>query len=480
MALWSKHKPLPSSEQTVAPEIGPTDRSTSEVPPAKVAPGNDEATLTVLRSLTNGRFADAKGQLSLVTGPLHDGLSELIQAWNGRLVEVLCSTSAAVEQGARPLLAGDKLAADAESQGQLASEVAAASEELSAAVGQVAASANQVSAASQELIHQCSVGLERVSGALGVSVETSQAVRQLQGSVQGLGRSVEPIEQVLKLIEDVSGQTNLLALNAAIEAARAGEHGRGFAVVASEVRRLAEKTQGAVREVRQQITALRQGAASVATAVSHVADTAGRGTALAKQGEETLNQIGEQIQKAFQPLLDIASATEQQARAVEESATSAQRMAEVGSDLQTASGELAVMVSDLQITLRRVRELGAKFQLEFQDQELLKIARADHLLWVQRLHEMLLGREKIQANEVTDHTECRLGKWYAGRGKQKFASHQVFAALDGPHSRLHQLARKAVEAWNTGRQSEARKIVQEVVTTSQEILRLLDQIEAKC
>lgn len=478
MALWFRKQSAPVIAQPASVAPGMVDEGAPSEP--LTGAGDHAAALAVIQSLTDGRFVDAADQLQSVAGPLHQALSELIHASNRRMVDLLRSASAAVEEGARPLLAADELAADAAIQGRQVAQVAAVSEELSASVAQVAVNARQVSAATHQLVSECSVGLQRVSGALAGSMEAAAAVQEMQRKVEQLGQSVEPIEQVMTLIADVSGQTNLLALNAAIEAARAGEHGRGFAVVASEVRRLAEKTQGAVREVRQQITALRDGSANVAFAAVTVADVVGRGADHARQGEASIHQMGRQIQEALQPVTEIAIATDQQARAVAEAAVSAQQMAEVGAHLQQASGQLAVMVSDLQLTLRGVREVGAKLQLSFQDQDLLKVARADHLLWVQRLHEMLLGREKIQVHEVTDHTQCRLGKWCTGRGKERFGLNPAFRALEEPHNRLHRMARSAVEAWNAGRQDEARKVVREVVTTSKEILRLLEEVEHGC
>src|SRR5580698_758965 len=139
--------------------------------------------------------------------------------------------------------------------------------DMSATVLQVSENSNQAAEASRKAAETARHGGSIVQETLGKMRGIAASVSGTTKKMEELGQSSERIGRIIAVIDDIADQTNLLALNAAIEAARAGEQGRGFAVVADEVRKLAERTTTATKEIAQMIKNIQDETRAAVTAM---------------------------------------------------------------------------------------------------------------------------------------------------------------------------------------------------------------------
>lgn len=193
-------------------------------------------------------------------------------------------------------------------------QAATAVTEMTSAVEEVARNATSTSQAAQESSEAAKLGNLRVSETLSAVETLTELVESSASQVTELAGQAEDISQVVGVIRSIAEQTNLLALNAAIEAARAGEQGRGFAVVADEVRALAHRTQISTLEIEKMITAIQSGSSTTVESIRRSTEEVYNTKRTAEGAGQSLRQITDSVLQINERNLQIAVASEQQAR----------------------------------------------------------------------------------------------------------------------------------------------------------------------
>jgi methyl-accepting chemotaxis protein len=302
-------------------------------------------------------------------GQLKNSFDRFVGSIRETLIQVSETATSVASASAQISSSTEEMAAGSQEQTTQSEEIARAVEQMAKSIavnsenaGEAAHTAEKAKGAAEQ---GGKVVLDTVSG----MKQIANVVRESAGTIQNLGKSSDQIGEIIGVIEHIADQTNLLALNAAIEAARAGEQGRGFAVVADEVRKLAEQTTKATKQIAGMIQQIQSDSHGAVSTMANATKQVDEGIVLADHAGVSLQEIVEISQKVTHMVSQIAVANEEQSSTSEQISKNMEAIASVTQ--QTASGtqQIARAAEDLNRLTETLQSLVNQFKLNAQSDQ---------------------------------------------------------------------------------------------------------------
>lgn len=274
-------------------------------------------------------------------------------------------------------------------------------------------------------------GKEKVISSLEDSADAKQGLKQISEGVIGLSdiasttansvvvleERAEDIGGIVSLIAGISEQTNLLALNAAIEAARAGEAGRGFAVVADEVRTLSSKSAQATADISKLVSMIQ----------TEVKNAQKKMQKLSQEADE-LKERSHIAEKGIFSLIDNS----------------------VEMEGVISAGALRGFISGVKV---------------------------DHMVFKMNIYRAFMGLSNLKSNEIVDHHDCRLGKWYyEGEGVECFSKLDGYQQVENPHEKVHKEGKLALASLESDDRDRGIVHLKLMEKASEEVQNMLEKV----
>ncbi|MHB8337202.1 MAG: methyl-accepting chemotaxis protein [Ignavibacteriaceae bacterium] len=297
-------------------------------------------------------------------GKLYTGFNKAVQNIKMMIFNVSEAVAATASASTQISNSTEEMAAGAQEQSSQATEVAAAVEQMTKTILETTKNASVTAENAKASGALAREGGNVVKETIEGMNKIADVVTDAAGTVQELGKSSEKIGEIVQVIDDIADQTNLLALNAAIEAARAGEQGRGFAVVADQVRKLAERTTKATKEIASMIRQIQKETTGAVQSMEKGTVEVNKGKKLAEKAGDALNQIITSSQEVVDNVSQVAAASEEQSATSEQISKNIEAISSVIQQSSAGTQQIARAAEDLNRLTDQLQQLIDRFKLD--------------------------------------------------------------------------------------------------------------------
>ncbi len=312
----------------------------------------------------------ARGDLTLRGRVTSDALGNVVDSVN-YMLDNFCKVLERVRRAAidvqssanEILIASEEMSSGAIQQDQEITNTSSAVEQLTVSMKQVSNNAEASAEAARRALDAAEQGNRAVHDTLDGMQRIRSSVQATAKRIKALGdRSLE-ISEIVNVINDITEQTNLLALNAAIEAARAGEAGRGFAVVADEVRKLAEHSRNATKDIAALIKAIQAETNDAVVVMEEGTREVEIGARLADQAGKALEAISMVVRQSAELVQEISLASKQQVRGTEGVANAMQIISNITRQTSQGARQTSRTVEQLVHMSEQLNEALSQFRV---------------------------------------------------------------------------------------------------------------------